>query len=193
MELETRFLGPACELRVDEADNSHRMIRGYAAVFNSRSEDFGGWREIVLPGAFGESLKDGSDVRALVDHNSSLILGRNKAGTLRLAEDKRGLAVEIDAPDTTVGRDTVVSIRRHDLTGMSFAFRTIDADWVTEDGQEIRRLKNVELVDVSVVAYPAYADTAVAVRSLESWRKRVEFLATRRLNRARLQLAEAEV
>ena len=111
--VEKRYLkGPksGLSLRADTPSNSLQGIKGYAAVFNSPSEDLGGFFETIRPGAFGEAIEE-CDVRALVDHNPSLILGRLKAGTLRLAEDDRGLACEIDPADTNTGRDIVVSPR----------------------------------------------------------------------------------
>ncbi len=210
-ELERRVLNPqACELRVDDSDGDSPKIRGYAATFNNRSEDLGGWFEIIERGAFGESLKNGADVRALLEHDSRAILGRNKAGTLGLKEDKTGLAIEIDPPDTTAGRDAIESIKRGDLTGMSFGFRTIDDRWETKDGAEVRTLLKVDLFDVSIVAYPAYGDTSVALRSLELWQEQhevvicdgrsirrlrvvaVDVVPTPKRNAARLRLAEVD-
>lgn len=140
-------------------------IRGYAAVFNQLSEPiFGMFRERVLPGAFKKSLT--KDVRALVNHDSSQIIGRTKSGTLSLKEDDHGLHVDIVPPDTNLGRDTAESIKRGDLDQMSFGFRTITDRWLTENGEEVRELVEVDLFDVSVVAFPAYPQTSVDVRSL---------------------------
>jgi len=141
------------------------VIAGYAAVFDSLSEDLGGFRERIKVGAFTRSLREGADVRALVDHDPSKILGRNLAGTLRIKPNAKGLFVEIDAPDTTVGRDIQKSIKRGDVNGMSFAFFTRTDEWHMEDGEAIRELLDVDLQDVSVVTYPAYPATDVAVRS----------------------------
>lgn len=157
----------AGEMRVEDGDTGKRLV-GYAAVFNSLA-DIGYFKEQIKPGAFAESIgKD--DIRALVDHESCLILGRNKASTLRLKEDDKGLLCDIDVPDTMMGRDILVSVGRGDVTGMSFAFRTIQQQWDygPEDKKEppIRTLEKVKLFDVSVVTYPAYPDTTVAVRSL---------------------------
>lgn len=166
---EVRHLAVA-ELRVLEQDGEQPKIEGYAAVFNKLSEDLGGFRERVEPGAFTCTIKT-DDIRALVDHDPSRILGRNRAGTLSLSEDDRGLRVVIKPPDTTIGRDTITTLKRGDVNGMSFGFRVKPGGqrWFIEDGEEIRSLSDVELQDVSVVAYPAYLDTDVAVRSLEQF------------------------
>lgn len=158
-----------CELRVEPGDSP--KITGYAARYNAWSEDLGGFREIIKPGAFRRAVSEGQDVRALVDHDSSMILGRTKSGTLRLSENTVGLRVEIDPPDTTAGRDVVESIRRGDLTGMSFGFTTVADKWGTEGGKPVRELHDLNLFDVSVVAYPAYPDTSVAMRSLDTWKQ----------------------
>ena len=161
---ETRYLYTE-DLRVEQTDDKPK-ITGYAAVFNSLSHDLGGFRETISPGAFTRTIRDGADVRALVDHNPTLILGRNKSGTLTLKPNQKGLLVEIDPPDTQAARDIIESMRRGDVDGMSFAFRTVHDDWHIEDSAPIRELLDVELLDVSVVTYPAYPATEVAVRSM---------------------------
>lgn len=164
-----RRIYPAAELRVDGAEGQRSMIRGHAAVYDQLSEDLGGFRERIAAGAFTRTLKD-ADVRALINHDANLILGRNRAGTLRLAEDDVGLAVEIDPPDTQYARDLMHSIDRRDITGMSFGFYTVDDRWAKVDGEWVRTLLDVELFDVSPVAFPAYPQTGVAVRGLEAAR-----------------------
>jgi len=151
-----------------EVRGSHQgtVLEGYAAVFNTLSKDLGGFKEIIADKAFSRTLKAGADVRALVDHDPSKILGRSKAGTLTLREDDHGLKVSIKPPDTTVGRDIVESTRRGDVDQMSFAFSVVSDTWETIDGEEVRTITDVDLHDVSIVTYPAYTDTAVAVRSL---------------------------
>jgi HK97 family phage prohead protease len=153
---------PGLELRQDLGEPL--KIRGYAAVFNQLSEVIFGFRERILPGAFKKSL--GNDVRALVNHDPGHIIGRTKNGTLTLREDERGLYTEISPPNTTLGHDTVESIKRGDLDQMSFGFQIVKDDWKHEEKQLIREIHDVELFDVSVVAFPAYPQTSVAVRSL---------------------------
>jgi HK97 family phage prohead protease len=169
VKIETRYL-PACELRIESGTDLPQIV-GYAAVFHALSHDLGGFKERIQPGAFREALAAQPDVRALVDHNPSFILGRTKSGTLTLTEDERGLHVVITPPDTALGRDLLTSLRRGDIDGMSFAFRAVKDTWSKQDGLTIRELQQVDLFDVSVVGTPAYPDTSVAVRSLESWQR----------------------
>jgi hypothetical protein len=160
----------ATELRAIEDEKGLRHIVGYAAVFNSLSENLGGFREKIEPGAFRDSIT-ADDVRALWNHDSNYILGRNKSGTLTLSEDERGLKIDVSPPDTQWARDLMVSIDRGDVDKMSFGFRTLDDDWNAVNHEEVRTLKKVQLFDVSPVVFPAYPDTEVGLRSLEEYRK----------------------
>ena len=168
-EVERRSMGRV-ELRAASEGKPAQLV-GYAAVFNSRSEDLGGFREIIMPGAFDRALEEGHDVRALVNHNEDKMLGRTSSGTARLAVDEKGLGVEIDIPDTQAGRDTQVLVQRGDLSQMSFAFQTLADQWRTEEGEPIRELLDLKLYDVSVVAFPAYPATEVSARALERARE----------------------
>jgi len=157
----------------DSEGNEKPIISGYAAVFNSMSEDLGGFREKIKPGAFKNALKK-SDCRALFNHDSNFPLGRQSAGTLTLKEDDKGLYMEVDPPDTQYARDLMVSIERGDVVEQSFGF-TIKTDEWQEDrdnGKTTRTLIEVdELFDVSPVVFPAYPDTTVAKRSLDEFKK----------------------
>lgn len=154
--------------------NGTPTITGYAAVFNSRSVMLYGYREMILPGAFADSLMD--DVRALWQHDSSQVLGRTKAGTLRLWEDDKGLAFELQPPDTQTGRDAVTLIERGDVDQMSFGFNVPSGgdDWAEDDdGTPLRLLKRAKLVEVSPVTFPAYEATAVGImRTAPDWVQR---------------------
>ena len=154
------------ELRV--AKDGKRTISGHAAVFNKDSAPMYGFVERVAEGAFTQTIKE-DDVRALFNHDPNIILGRNVAGTLRLAEDKTGLAVEIDPPDTQAARDLIVSLERGDITQMSFGFTTRKDEWVYDKVNDLttRTLLDCQLFDVSPVTFPAYPDTDVSVRSLQ--------------------------
>jgi len=171
MDIERRAL---TGIEVRAKDGGPTKIVGYAAVFNSMSEELFGFREIIMPGAFDRAMREKHDVRALVNHDADQIIGRTKSGTLVLSVDERGLKAEIEPPDTQAARDAVTSIKRGDLDGMSFAFRTLTDAWRTEAGQEIRELKDLELIDVSVVAFPAYSATTVSARALEHVKKAAE-------------------
>lgn len=145
-------------------------LLGYAAVFNSRTS-LGWYDEEIAPGAFGQSLSAGDDVRALYNHDSSMVIGRRTANTLRLSEDDTGLKIEIDLPDTTAARDLVANIESGNIDGMSFGFRAREQDWIEKEGQpELRRLLDVELIEVSPVTFPAYPDTSIAKRSRDQIR-----------------------
>lgn len=141
-------------------------ITGYASVFNSLSQNLGGFVEQVAPGAFKKTILE-ADVRALFNHDPNYVLGRNKAGTLRMVEDGKGLAYEVDLPDTQQARDLAESMRRGDITQSSFGFRVIRDSWgVTADDYPLRTLEEVALYDVSPVTYPAYTEASSALRSL---------------------------
>lgn len=172
-DIERRQLNEGLELRA-KGETGGRTLVGYAAVFDSKSEVIRErgitFREVIRPGAFDRALKEDHDVRALVNHESGQILGRTKSGTLRLSVDEKGLRYEVDLPDTTVGRDLSESIKRGDITGSSFGFRTIADEWPKEsrvDGMATREILDLELLDVSPVTYPAYQATQVSLRALE--------------------------
>lgn len=154
---------PVERLEVRAGDGPEPVIDGYAAVFGQLSMDLGGWRERIAPGAFERSILD-NDVRALWDHNSMYVLGRNRAGTLSLAEDERGLAVEARPPVTTWAADLLASMKRGDVNQMSFGFYVKRDEWLDEDGILVRVLREVDLFDVSVVTYPAYPQTSAEAR-----------------------------
>lgn len=188
LEIERRTV-PGGELRAE----GDAKIVGYAAVFNSMSEDLGGFREVIMPGAFDRALRENHDVRALVNHDPNQILGRTKSGTLALSVDERGLKAEVEPPDTQAARDALASIRRGDMDQMSFAFRTITDEWRKQDGEIVRELKDLELLDVSIVAYPAYPATSVSARALETAKAKAQPEPVpgvpNEINEARLRLA----
>tara|TARA_Y100001937_G_scaffold128752_2_gene207624 strand:- start:14584 stop:16356 length:1773 start_codon:yes stop_codon:yes gene_type:complete len=154
------------EVKLESGDTADTIV-GYASVFDSESRDLGDFVEYIKPGAFTRAINEHHDVRALVDHDPKMILGRTKSGTLRLTQDEHGLRTEIDIPHTTVGQDTLESIRRGDLDAMSFGFVVRDDSWEERDGKTVREIRDLDLFDVSVVSFPAYEDTTVAVRGLK--------------------------
>lgn len=139
-------------------------IEGYAAVFNQWA-DLGFFREKVRAGAFKKTIKE-ADIRALFNHDPNYVLGRNKAKTLDLAEDKHGLHFRIDPPNTNWANDLATSIKRDDINQASFGFATIRDQWNHDTDPAERELVEVRLFDVSVVTFPAYEQTAVTARSL---------------------------
>ena len=166
MSLETRTLTRSPEVRATEKG---RTIGGYAAIFGSTADIGGHFREVIAPGAFADALSQ--DVRALIDHDSGRVIGRSTAGTLRMSQDATGLAVEIDPPDTSDGRDLVTLIERGDVSGMSFGFIVTKQTWDETGDIPTRTIQAVDLREVSVVAFPAYDDTSIALRSLEGIRE----------------------
>ena len=158
------------ELRVlDATENTGSTIEGYAAVFDSWSESLGGndpFIEKVCKGAFEETIQQ-DDIRALFNHDPNYVLGRNKAGTLTLQEDEKGLLVRITPPETQWAKDLLVSIARGDISQMSFGF-TVESDrWLYEDNKDVRELLKVRLFDVSPVTFPAYTQTECGLRSID--------------------------
>jgi len=146
-----------------EADGKRHMV-GHAAVFDSLSQDLGGFFEEIRSGAFAEAVVS-DDVRALFNHDPNYVLGRNTSGTLKLGEDVRGLSIDIDPPDTQWARDLAISIERGDINQMSFSFQTIDDSWAHDARGTVRTLNKVRLLDVSPVTYPAYLSADIAMRT----------------------------
>ena len=147
------------------ADDDKRTLEGYASVFGVAA-DLGRFSETIERGAFTRALDEQQDVRALVDPDSGRVIGRTKNGTLELREDNRGLFTRIELPDTQDGRDISTLIARGDLDAMSFGFTVKRDRWEQSDDKQMRYIEDVDLFDVSVVAYPAYPDTSVALRSM---------------------------
>ncbi len=159
------------ELEVKADDETGKFV-GHAAVFDEIGEGMF-FREKISPGAFKASIRK-DDIRALRNHNSDYVLGRNRAKptpTLNLKEDDIGLKVTITPPDTQWARDLRESIRRGDINQMSFAFETLKDSWDEED--ELRTLEKVKLWEVSTVTFPFYEGTDIAVRTREDiWNQR---------------------
>lgn len=167
---ESRNYSSAVEIR--QADDGKATLVGLAAVFESLSENLGGFREQIMPGAFDDA--DMSDVRGLFNHDANFVLGRTTSDTLELEITKKGLRFEIDLPDTQTIRDLVLSpIQRGDVDQSSFGFQvapggsSFDED---EEGRLIRTItKFLRIFDVSPVTFPAFQDTAVSEASFRSF------------------------
>lgn len=155
-------------------------LEGYAALFNSSSDDLGGFTEVIRPGAFKRSLAGSPDVFALYHHDSRHVLGRTTAGTLRLEEDAKGLRFSIDVAPTAIGRDVLVSVGRGDIRGASFAFIAKEDRWIRGNDGMIRELIDLDLLDVTITPTPAYPETEVARRGLEQAGKPLRLLMAER-------------
>jgi HK97 family phage prohead protease len=176
------------ECRVMAVDN--RRLSGYAIKFNSLSVDLGGFREIIDPSAVDRTLTDAADIRALVDHETSKVLGRTRAGTLTLRKDSTGLGFTIEPdPDISYARDIMLAVKRGDVSGMSFAFRAIADEWNYDEKVPVRTVTDMRMSEISVVTFPAYPDTEVAMRSLSAFKasqKNVSIDWLRRVHKTRL-------
>ena len=148
-----------------EADKEARTITGYAAIYNSDSEDLGGFIERMAPGSFDGRLQD--DVRVLFNHDNNLVLGRTISGTATLEVDEKGLKYTCQLPDTSYAKDLIELMERGDVTQSSFAFTIEDESWEERaDGMLIRTVKKVgQLYDVSPVTYPAYTEATSGLRT----------------------------
>ncbi len=136
-----------------------RVIEGHAAVFGDIA-DMGTFKETIEPGAFKDSLAR-DDIRALINHDSNLVLGRTKSGTLKLTEDDKGLFFRISLPDTQYANDLLTLIERGDVNQCSFGFELEDEEW-KEEGK-LRVIKKVKLFDISICTFPAYEATSVGI------------------------------
>jgi HK97 family phage prohead protease len=146
----------------EDAEGFARSFTGYAAVFNSPSEPLP-FIETIAPGAFKRSLNSGKEIRAYVNHNSDMPLATTKNGSLQLAEDERGLRVNMTLPDTTAGRDLSVLLREGVVHSMSFGFTVPKSGDVWSADGSARTLREIRLHEVSVVSgQPAYAATTGA-------------------------------
>jgi uncharacterized protein len=147
-------------IEVREADSEEMVLEGYAAVFNSET-DLGHFREVIKPGAFDDVMNN--DVRALINHDPNLILGRTENGTLELSTDERGLKYRVKLGNQQYAKDFYESVKRGDISQSSFAFTIKDQSWNEE--RTVRSVDKVrQLLDVSPVTYPAYAAATVQAR-----------------------------
>jgi HK97 family phage prohead protease len=171
-EVERRFVPKgAAEVRAEKREDGKTGIIGLSAVVNSLSEEMWGFREKIAPGAFDKALAT-SDVRGLFNHDPNMILGRAKAGTMRVWVDVDGLRYEI--PELPASRaDVAEAITRGDVDGNSFSFTVEKDEWeYRDDGTAVRTITEIgELFDVGPVTYPAYPATSVSMRAKEMSKK----------------------
>lgn len=173
--IEKRYFANGLEIRSDGEGKESRTITGYAAVFNSDSVDMG-FTERLAPNCF-DGVIDRSNVVALYNHseaNGVLARSVNGKGTLKLSVDEKGLLCEFEAPNTQLGNDMLESVRRGDISGMSFAFTVQKDSWENKgDDTYIRTIEQVQqLYDVSLVVTPAYEATSVETKGLDELKAR---------------------
>jgi HK97 family phage prohead protease len=190
------------------------MLSGYAAVFDSLSVEMGPpsrrFRERIAPGAFRsalEAVRSGANVFAFYHHGlaggeplAAMPLGSTRDGSLRVQEDGRGLAFELDLPETSDGRDLKELVQRGTVRGVSFSWppRAVRDTWHNDGGSMVRTLHEIRtLVDISPTHMPAYEETALAVRSLDAWTSEQEQATAAEGEaagrRRRLRLAELDL
>ena len=163
---QTRSLQTELKTRA-EPDSQDMYIEGYFAVFNRQTELWPGAFEEIAPGAFDETL--GNDIRALINHDTTLVLGRNKSGTLELKADSHGLWGRIKInPNDSDAVNLYERVKRGDVDQCSFGFNIVEelTDW-RDDGTVKWTIKKIDLHEVSVCTFPAYEDTGVQARKAE--------------------------
>lgn len=148
-------------------DGDDLIIEGYFAVFNSNYDIDKGMSESIKPGAFASSM--GKDIRALVNHDTTLVLGRTSAHTLELNEDEHGLfgRIRINRKDTDA-MNCYERVKRGDVTGCSFGFFIISEETeIRDDGSIHWTITDLDLFEVSACTFPAYQATNISARSKE--------------------------
>jgi HK97 family phage prohead protease len=151
---------------VQTSPDGSRTISG-VIFYNQPSSDLGGFTEVLAPGVFNDSIA--GDVLCLRDHDATLLMGRTKSKTLTLTNDSAGLRFVCKLPDTTQAADLATSIERGDLDGVSFGFRMIDDAWTSDgEGNVIRTLLKVNLLEISPCSFPAYPSSTISIRSCPS-------------------------
>jgi HK97 family phage prohead protease len=158
------------------------IIEGYFALFENETELFEGVHEIISRGAFDNTLNN--DIRALWNHNTQYVLGRNKSGSLELKSDEKGLYASIRLPKTQYAQDLYELVKRGDVDQCSFGFN-ITGEEVEElaSGAYRWRINEADLHEVSVVTFPAYENTTVQARA-----KQVEQMEKRKLDQKKNDL-----
>jgi HK97 family phage prohead protease len=201
MERQTRVLETPIEVR---SEGKTLRISGYAAVYNRETVIAGLFRERIAPGAFASALDGTDDVRALFNHDPSLLLGRTKSGTLTLTDDKVGLRYSIVLdPDDPDSQRVHAKIKRGDVDGSSFGFSVASDDDMEWDDAPTRKgllplvtLRKVTTYDVSPVTFPAYPQTSVSARSrgealradIEAFQKRMAAMSVSELLRLQVEI-----
>lgn len=154
------------ETRASQGDE--KVITGYINKFNTRSQYMGFFEE-VNEGAFDKTLEDGHNIYAMFNHNDDMILGATRNDTLKLYTDEIGLKFELKInPNLTYANDIYELVKDGTLEGCSFGFYVTDDEWsYTEDKADLRKIKEVELLEVTITPFPAYLDSEVNCRSYD--------------------------
>jgi len=184
---ERRFVSKQLtEARVVRREDGKTSIEGHAAVFFDGSEGtefelFDGLRERIDPGAFDRALKERQDVVGLFNHDPNNVLARTSSGTLGLSKDKKGLRFSMELADTGIAGDVANHIERGDVSGASFAFLVRGEEFIDGEDFDLRIIKDVDLLDVGPVTFPAYTatdvesnsanDRAEVLRRWKNWKK----------------------
>lgn len=193
MEKEVRSGMGKIEFRDKDNEEAGTYAEGYALVFDSWSENLGGFKETITRDALKDT--DFSDVRALFNHNPDKVLARSAAGTLKLDVDEKGLKFRFKIPNTSYGNDISENLRNGNISQCSFGF-TLDNDgddfnFDKDEGLYKRTLRKIkEIVDISLVTYPAYKDSSVApaLRSIDKIEKDRKEKRKREIEKLKLEL-----
>lgn len=166
--MELRSCGKS-DLRMTYEDNKPPTLIGYAVVYGELNTgqiagDPRGVREKILPGAFSQCIKK-DEIKCLAQHDPTKVLGRTRSGTLKLFEDERGVLFQCVPPKAQWADDLVTSVKRGDISEMSFGFKNWDIFWTNEDGMYVRNVKSARMSEISVVTDAAYGTSSVAVRN----------------------------
>jgi uncharacterized protein len=159
-------------MEIRELENGKYLLEGYVAKFGVRSK-FMGFFEEIQRGAFDRTLSDGHNIFSMYSHDKSKILGSTKSGSLKLEIDNIGLrfALEID-PEISYAKDTYLLVKNRDVEGCSFGFICKEDEWkLGEDDAEVRLLKDVDLIECTITAFPAYSQTEVSCRSYDEFKE----------------------
>lgn len=186
---ERRGIEEIVEIRVE----SGPTVSGYAALYNTETVIAGFFREQIAPGAFKSALNGTDDVRALFNHDSNIVLGRTKSGTLKLSDTKKGLRYDIALnPDDPEAMSVRAKIQRGDVSGSSFGFIVLGEKWQEPKDKRdlpLRTITEAELFDVSPVTFPAYPQTSVSARSVEDAVKAAQAIGLGVVSRQRARIA----
>jgi len=172
-QIETRVFRLAEDFRISEAEGQPTKIEGLVVPYDQLSEDLGGVRERVKPGAFAAAINAGRDLRVDIEHDARQLLARSAKNTARFTDTAEGLRVSFDIPNTRRGRDAVEDIRAGNLDAMSASWtrRGLKAQFVRDGSLVVREILQAELTGVALTAWPAYKQTAgeLVLRSLAEW------------------------